>query len=238
MLSIDNRLQGYKQLPIDREYALYRERKFMFFQMSSTVRTFKAVEQSFAKAFSNPHFLERIVVPINDVIDRDILYALVPSSIDLEGLTYDPIAADGFLRPSGHFMNHDRRHNSVKTVERLRYIQSKNPTIAQMRLIMELQDKWDLELQQAIAKIQDPDLREAVDLTAFNWHHDRGYPYTPSVWLETKKNAVIYALDFTLILSGQGTRFKNVMKNTKSANAWLDDFWVERLPDEVAVFQP
>jgi len=74
---------------------------------------------------------------------------LMPKSIEIVGVTAQPIMADGFLRPGGDFWMHDVRHSSVKLQKRQRYIERHQLGEAQMRALDAKAEEWANELEQA-----------------------------------------------------------------------------------------
>jgi hypothetical protein len=94
-------------------------------------------------------------------------------------------------------------------------------------------DAWSLELQQDITKIEDPDVRRAAELIAFNFYHDRGYPVAPSQYVKRPYKYVEYLLQSVLTISGQGSQVKNPL-NIRKASAWMENYWKQKIPEEEA----
>lgn len=235
-LAVDRHLQGYEQYSMQTEYDLYKNRQFSVFQKESPVAGFKEAAKSFELAFADKNRLGTIFVPSHVSIDRDILIRLMNKNVNIIGVTVDPIAADGFLRPSGDFWIHDVRHESAKYQKREDYILHKQPTDEQILSLDKLQEKWMIELHQNMSKIENPHLKEAVSLMIFNYHHDRGYPMIPSTWINGKHNFVMHGLMTMLVVSGQGVGYWFPVTNTLKARTWINNFWLERLSEENAVF--
>ena len=218
-------------------------KKMKIFQKKSSVTGFNIAQRPYLEALQHPKFqtnsneLSAIIVPINISIDRDILMRMLPTSISIVGITTEMFDADGFTRPTGDFWMHDIRHESARLLEIKKFIESREITNTEWQEFSRLQEGWYLEYQQEIEKIQDPDLKEAVDLLMFNYFHDRGYPLVPSVWESRSDMYIYYGLVFILTISGQGTGFKNVISNSNKASKWLDDFWKKRAPEEVNFFE-
>ncbi|WP_409479701.1 hypothetical protein [Pseudobdellovibrio sp. HCB154] len=237
-LGIDRAFQGYKQLPIEKEFARYQERKFEIFQRKSAVNGFVISEKSYLEALQHPEVkapteeLKAIIVPLYDAIGREFLMRYMPTEISVVGVTHESIEADGFKRPSGDFWMHDIRHESARQQEIKSFMEKNDMTLEQWHKFSSLQEKWYLEYKKHLGLIQDKELKEAIELSTFNYFHDRGYPFVPSVWKNRKSMHVYYGLVLMLTLSGQGTGFKNVRLNTKIASDWLDKFFEARLAEE------
>lgn len=237
-LGIDRVFQGYKQLPIEQEFARYRARKFEIFQRKSAVNGFVISEKSYLEALQHPdvkaptHELKAIIVPLYDAIGREFLMRYMPTEISVVGVTHESIEADGFKRPSGDFWMHDIRHESARQEEIKSFMNKHDMSLEQWHKFSSLQEKWYLEYKKHLGLIQDKDLKEAIELSMFNYFHDRGYPFVPSVWKTRKSMHVYYGLVLMLTLSGQGTGFKNVRSNSKKAVEWLDQFFGARLAEE------
>ncbi len=234
-LQIDRNLDGYQQHSMADEYALYKERKFKLFHDKSASSGFQAAEGEFERVFADQDQLNIILVPTNEALDRDAFLRLMRYDIGLTGFTYDPIIADGFLRPSGDFLVHDLRHESAKYLEKIKYLQSHGLTHAQFSALGPAIDRWTIELNHETGEIKDPQLKEAVDLLVFNFYHDRGYPQVPSAFLNRKKDVVAFALYAMMKISGQGVPFRNPYRYLPQASEWLRNFWLARLDQEVDV---
>lgn len=233
VLEVDRRLNGYKQYKIEQEYQMYKQRKFSVYVLKKAAKGFMEASESFEKAFNNPENLDTIWVPTNAWVERDIFMRLMAKNINLIGVTDSPIQADGFLRPGGDFNNHDVRHESDKYYRRLEYIEKNSLTEKQISSFERKTEDWWLELESEISKIKDPKLKEAVDLMAFNYHHDRGYPLMPSVFLSLKKDNVIFGLYVMLKLGGEKPGFHNPSKYFNQSFNWLKEFWNKRKQQEV-----
>ncbi len=234
-LPLDRSLEGYQQLSIDQEYSLYIDQRFSVFQKTTTSEGFNAAASSFANAFSDPVELRQIWVPTNVALERDIFMRMMFKDIHFIGVTYDPILADGFLRPGGDFNMHDVRHESAKFFEKENYINTNHLNEYQIQQMNKEVDRWALELAYENSQIKNHDLKEAVNHLAFNFHHDRGYPLIPSVFLNRDKNLTAYLLYHAMIIGNQGMPFPFPAINLQRASKWLEKFWNERLSDEVKV---
>ncbi len=231
-LKVDRVIEGYGQLSIEEEYTLYRLRKFEVFQLKSASTGFNLSSKPFETAFLNKSELKQVWVPTNAVLERDIFMRMMFKDIHFVGVTYDPIMADGFLRPGGDFWMHDLRHEAAKYFEKWRYIAEKNLSEEQVSSIDAKVDQWALDLSAAMSKVQDHDLQEAVELIAFSYHHDRGFPLIPSVYLNRRRDGFEHALYMMMKVSGQGVAFEMPIYNLERAHAWLTKFWTNRLPQE------
>lgn len=237
-LGIDRAFQGYKQLPIEKEFARYKQRKFEIFQKKSMVNGFVISEKSYLEALQHPDVkaptedLKAIIVPLCDAIGREFLMRYMSTEISVVGVAHESIEADGFKRPSGDFWMHDIRHESARQQEIKSFMSKHDMSLEQWHKFSSLQEKWYLEYKKHLGLIQDQDLKEAIELSTFNFFHDRGYPFVPSTWKSRKNMHVYYGLVLMLTLSGQGTGFKNVRSNTQKATEWLDQFFGTRLAEE------
>ena len=233
-LQVDRFFQGYQQLSMAKEYSLFQNRKFEIFQKKSAIEGFRVAEKQFASAFSDQNFLQTVFVPSAVPIERDVLMRLMSKEINIIGLTAESVEADGFKRPSGDFWMHDIRHESSKNFETEIYRGRFDFSEIQLHELDRLQDQWYYELTQEINLIADSNLREAVDLMAFNFHHDRGFPLIPSLWTRRQRSQdyISFALIFQLEISGQTANYKSIIKNTLKARKWLDHFWQNREASE------
>jgi hypothetical protein len=231
---IDRSINGYQQLSISREYDLYKKRAFKVFQRRSVTKNFRSAEVPFRNLFKADH-LETIWVPTNEAVSRDIFMRLMSKNINLIGVTVEPILADGVLRPGGDFFNHDIRHESFKYYERGVYIERHGLKEAQIQALSRKSEEWLLQYRAELAKVKDTDLHNAIDHLAFNFHHDAGFPFIPSVYLHRVKDSAARNLYFMEKWSGQGVDFKNPLKNLDRADQWLIEFWKVRLDEETAI---
>jgi hypothetical protein len=239
-LRIDQYLDAYKPLSIEDEYAMYKNRDFSPFQRSIRLGAggYRVPGDRYAQAITDPSHLNVVLVPTNDELDYDVLLRLMSrKQISLVGVTHEPILADGFLRPGGDFWNHDLRHESAKYSEKINYMQAHRVDPVRERALDRLTDEWYFQLEKSIARISDKDLREATRLLAFNFHHDRGFPMIPSVYLGWKRDGVSHALYAAMKVSGQGVSFGKPLQNFAKADRWLRAFWKEHQAEEDAFLQ-
>lgn len=230
LLFTDRLLEGYKPLPIAEEYLLYKEGKFEVFQMASKYKGYRDAEAKFEADFDNKDELKQLWIPTNAALGNSVLMRLMNTKIHLVGVTDAPIWADGYNRPAGDFWMHDVRHESFKYSEVQKYLEKQDLTDAQFEKMKSKMDDWLVELNQETAKIENQDLRKAVALTSFNFHHDAGFPLIPSMFLTEKNTTKNLYLMYTI--SGHGTFFKDPWKNLDRADAWLKDFWGKRIDQE------
>jgi hypothetical protein len=232
-LLTDDLLNGYKQLPIEQEYALYQRREFRVFQKQSFIPGgFRDSEVPFEAAFGDKDRLNMICLPSNAEVDRSFFMRLLSRNIYLIGVTKTPILADGILRPSGRFATHDIRHSAGQYAKQLDYLKKSGLSRKNFQTMHGLMDQWLVEMNFGISAIRDPALKEAVELQAFNFNHDRGFPLIPSVYLDTKFDNVSLILYYFQKTSGEGVPFDQPMKNLKRADEWLRKFWQGRLSEE------
>lgn len=232
MLPIDGKANGYRQMSIEQEYDLYKRRAFSVFQNRVRTQTFGPAEIPFQEAFFNARELELIGVPTNAALNNDIFMRLMPKKIHFIGVTLDPILADGFNRPGGLFWMHDVRHESAKYYYHHQYRLKNKLSLEKMEVMNQKSDDWILELNREIETIQDPNLKNAVKLFSFNYHHDLGAPLIPSAFLRQKTYYVALLLYMQMKISGQGVSFPRPVYNYRRADAWLTEFWKPRLEQE------
>lgn len=236
-LQIDRFIDGYKQLHIEKEYALYRNRAFSVFQTKSLSPGFQATSKAFQEGFHNPDELEVLIVPTKLALDRDVLMRLMPYHIEIIGVTNIPILADGFWRPGGDFWMHDIRHSGAKFFEFKRYVEKNGLTEPQVRKLKLGMDKWQGELNRALSLVKDPELRGAIEFYMFNYNHDRGYPLVPSAYQRRTPDGIAFLLYTMMRISKQPVEFKNPVKNIFRAYAWLRKFWRARIGEEMTILQ-
>lgn len=235
-LEIDRAIEGYRQMSIEQEYNLYKDRRFSVFQRRSVSKGFRATNLAFEEAFADREYLHSIWIPTSQELERDVFMRLMFKDVHLVGVTYEPIMADGFLRPGGDFWMHDVRHEAAKFYEKWRYIREKGLTPQQIEQLDKQTDLWAIELNTAISKVKDHDLQDALDMLAFSFHHDRGYPLIPSVYVGRDWDSIVYMLYFAMRFSDQGVPFKNPLLLEK-ADRWLRKFWANRLKQEERILQ-
>jgi len=233
LLPIDRKLLGYKQLPIEREYEQYRERRFTVFQNDSRNQSIQRDSVYFEQAFGNQRTLETLFVPTTYSLGSDILTRLVNHDIYLMEITFKPVSADGFTRPSGDFLNHDLRHAAQIYAKRKDYEQDLPArTRKQLRGKM---DVWNHEVQKQMALVADPELRAAIKFFYFSYHHDRGYPMVPTSYLLPKSDNVANLKYLMKRMSNQPVSFRQPRKNLERAYSWLREFWLAHLDEETAI---
>lgn len=236
MLAIDRHLQGYKVISVSEEYDLYKKRQFTVFQKESPVDGFQESHHSFDDAFFNKDKFEMASLPIADHLGPDIFMRLLAHDIYLQGISLNPAAADGFVRPGGDFWLHDIRHSSAIFHKKKEYEQLHSITEEQAEVLSHKMDKWKIELDEERRSVPSKELRYAIGFFMFNHHHDRGVPMVPSSYLKENLDHVPYLLYAMLKISNQPLGFKNPHKTMTEAYAWLRDFWLKRLTEEYGVF--
>jgi len=139
------------------------------------VASLRDAAPEFERAFHNPDHLESLWVPTNAAIGREVLMRLMPKSIEIVGVTAQPHHGRRLPPPGRRFLDARRcgtRASSCR--KRQRYIERHQLGEAQMRALDAKAEEWANELEQASQAVKDPELREAVLLLSFNFHHDRG----------------------------------------------------------------
>jgi hypothetical protein len=228
----DNVLSGYEQYPIEKEYDLYKQRAFSVFTKQAKTGGFIRTADGFEEAFHDPNKLRLIIVPTNASLNRDIFMRLNHHNIYFIGVTDVPIAADGIDRPGGQFWNHDIRHSTVMFAKREAYFKSLNLSPAAEAALKRTMDVWYLELLDAIAKIQDPKLRDAVIFFQFNHHHEKGFALAPSTYKDPNPNKDPFLLYMMMETNKQKNSFG--IKYVKLSYQWLKTFWDARASEEQA----
>ena len=234
-LRVDRYVSGYHPLPLEEEYRNYLERKFSLFQPNAAQFGepigFKKYENEFTEAFQDKNSLSVILLPTASALDADVLMRLMSRrKISLVGLAIEPIQADGFYRPSGHFWYHDLRHESAKWVEKIRYMKAHQIPLNKERALDHRADDWLVDLEHSISQISDPNLRAAVEFISFSIYHDAGIPVVPSSYVELSTSHYFAAL--SLIIGRENLNFKQPLKSIRDAQKWFAEFWKSRLEQE------
>ena len=226
-------LNGHHPKSARQEFKLYKQRKFKVINGTGFSPGFIEAAGPFEKAVFNPDKLETVWVPSNAPLGPSIFMRLLSRDINFIGVTSEPVLADGILRPSGDFWIHDVRHESVKYFLLKDYHLKKELTKMQAHQLTTKIDKWLVEINNAVATVHDKELKEAIKLLIFSYHHDRGFPLIPSVYLTPNKQ-VLYTniLYFMQKTAGEKVKFTKPLKNLKAADRWLKDFWLERIEEE------
>jgi hypothetical protein len=242
MLAVDRALQGHRTSSIAAERAGFKAGEMSVFDAMSPVAGFRSSMGPFEKAYLNPDKLEMITLPTSEALGTDVFMRLSNHPIFLVGVTQQPIAADGFVRPSADFWLHDIRHNSAIFATHQAYAKRNGLTPEAAAKLSKQIDVWRQDLLAAQAKIAAPELKKAVRFFEFNYHHDRGYPLVPSSYTDAPANPERLAnlLHRTLKLADQRMEDDmNVFANPKAtihrAFEWLHGFWSARLPEERAL---
>tara|TARA_R110000868_G_scaffold16687_14_gene74235 strand:- start:1956 stop:3599 length:1644 start_codon:yes stop_codon:yes gene_type:complete len=237
MLSIDRYLQGYKAISVEEEYELYKARNFSVFQKESPVDGFRDAHKSFEEAFFNKDKFELASIPTAEHLGPDIFMKLLPNNIYIQGISLNPAAADGFVRPGGDFWLHDIRHSSAIFKKKIDYENLHGINEERASVMMRKMDRWKVELDEERSKIESKELRYAIGFFMFNFHHDRGFPMVPSSYLKESLDKVPYLLYAMLKVSDQHLGFENPHATLTEAYSWLKKFWRARLEEEQIVFK-
>jgi hypothetical protein len=236
LLDFDRALEAHVEHPIDVAYENYKARKFNLFEPDKESITvgYRNAGPGYEAAYLDKEKLGVILIPSSVEIDCDVLYRLGSRErLSIVGVTNKPILADGFNRPAYDFWLHDVRHETVKLRYKTSYLETNHIPESRVPLLNKRLDAWSLELQQDITKIEDPDVRRAAELIAFNFYHDRGYPVAPSQYVKRPYKYVEYLLQSVLTISGQGSQVKNPL-NIRKASAWMENYWKQKIPEEEA----
>jgi hypothetical protein len=238
LMLVEYALQGYKDLEIQTEYRMYKNREFSLFQLYSKHGATADAAKELVDAFQNQTELKVILLPSHLSLSLDVFYRLQAAFIYPVGITDRPVAADGVLRHGGLFYAHDmghsglmlqgaRMHQEVMTPEQLEVIRSK-------------MSDWYVEYKNALDKVDNPALKVAIRQLAFNIHHERGYPLVPSVYTDMKKPPSTTYLLF--LLYGMNGQMKVMGKSPEAyipeAFKWLKEFWKQREAQEQTIFGP
>lgn len=234
-LKLDRYVVGYHPLSMKEEFEIYTARKFSLFQPHAAQFGepvgFKGYENDYAAAFADKDQLLTIIVPTGVALETDVLLRLASRrKVSLTGLTIDPILADGFHRPTGHFWYHDLRHQSAKWVEKTRYMTANGISEAQEPELNRRIDLWAAELELAIGNIQDPDLKAAVEFITFGLYYDTGVPVVPSTYSDLSTSHYFAAL--ALVLGREGLSFQKPIRSLRRAEEWFANFWTPKIDEE------
>lgn len=237
-LVIDRFLQGHKPTSMADEVKLFQSGHLELFEKDPGVGSgFKRVQKPFVDGFSNQTSLQMISLPTSEPLGTDVFMRLSQYDVFLMGVTQEPVAADGFVRPGSDFYVHDARHNSAMFGKRLVYEAEHRMTEPQIRTLQKQVDVWRSELSAKLDELKDPKLKSAIEFFEFNYHHDRGLPMVPSSYLPEGFDYVPKLLYGMLKLSGQdgGAGFDAPNKTLNQAYTFLREFWLARLPQEQAI---
>lgn len=237
LLDIDRAIEAHIEHPIADEYAKYKKREFRLFEQDkvSVSSGYEKAGPGYEAAVLDKEKLGVLLIPSHVEIDCDVLMRLGSRErLSIVGVTKNPILADGFNRPAYDFWLHDVRHETVKFMRKNGYMEKHNIPADKMDAVNKRMDAWSIELQNEVAKIPNPDMKRAAELIVFNFHHDRGYPISPSQYVKNREGKYIeYLLQTILTVSGQGSQVKNPL-NIRKASAWLEEYWKKKMPEEEA----
>ncbi|AZZ38006.1 hypothetical protein CIK05_14740 [Bdellovibrio sp. qaytius] len=228
-------LNGHHPKSAKQEFQMYKDRKFSVFIGKGFSPGFREAAIPFERALFNPEKLETIWIPSNAALGPSIFMRLLSRNINFIGVTSTPILADGILRPSSDFWIHDIRHESVKYFLFKEYQFKKDLTEAQTQKLALLIDKWLVEQNIAVSLIDDKELRAAVKLLIFSYHHDRGFPLIPSVYLTPNNQKLYTNILYTMQrTAGEKVAFTQPIENLNAADKWLKEFWLNHIEEEKA----
>lgn len=226
---IDLLVNGYRQLGIEREFDMYKNRAQTPWAPVSQVpvraKVFAKAEEPFSLAFSDPQNLNFVVIPTGQALNRGVFQRLMPIQIHFMGVTSKPILADGFNRPGGLFWMHDAKHESAKFYRRLVYRILNGLTEKQMRFMDRAAEIWQRELHGIITEIEDKPFRDTVNLFYFNFHHDQGNPFIPSSFLRYRDPFIINSLFLQMELANDPALGSARFSLLKKSEEWLEKFW-------------
>lgn len=226
-------LNGHHPKSAEQEFQLYKDRKFSVFTGKGLSPGFRVAAGPFEKALFNLEKLETIWIPSNAPLGPSIFMRLLSRDINFIGVTNTPILADGILRPSSDFWIHDVRHESVKFFTLKDYKLKNGLTPEQAQKLAEKIDSWLVELNHAVTTVENKEVRAAIKLLIFSFHHDRGFPLIPSVYLTPNQQVlytrILYAMQKT---AGEKVQFTKPTENLKAADIWLKEFWLNRIEEE------
>lgn len=245
MLPIDQALQGKKNFSIQDKLARYRTKrgeKFELFESETWDAGFKTVAEIFVRDWNDKTKLNFVLLPSTLFYRDEIFTYLMPHHIYISGITMDSLPSDGFNRPGGDFWMHDLRHSSAIYGTRKAYEKANGIVDGDRKseLIKENSHRWLRELRVAMNQIEDKDLKEVLRLYTFNFHHDRGYPLVPSMYLMWSpegrtllksagipSSSNIAALNYGILRAGgQIDPIPNYMNQLSKAFEWLKTFWL------------
>lgn len=235
-LWFDRRLQGFREVSVREQHERFKRGDFRLFEHRSPVKGFEAAQDPFSAAVYDLDRLELIGLPITRDIGIDILLRLLPFHIYPVGVTRKPISADGFVRPSIDFLLHDIRHSTAIFAKRKVYEAEHGLTPDAARRLVTLMDAWGAELLDRVYALEDKEFRAAVELLAFNNHHDRGFVFAPSSYRAAKVDRIPRLLYIMLRLSGQRAGFGDYRRRLQAAHEWLRAYFLPKLPEEQALW--
>ncbi len=232
----DRALQSHKSVSMAQEIELFKTNQMQIFPGASIDSDFRAEQQPFLNAFSNKHSFDMLTLPTSEELGRDVFLRLAAHNIYLVGVSGDPIAADGFVRPGSDFWVHDNRHNAAIFSRMAAYEAENRMSVAQVEALQKQIDVWRVDLNHQIQRISDPDLKHAVEFVEFNYHHDRGIPMVPSSFTKEHVDVNPHLASLTLKFAHQAKAAKAVFsqgqQTLQQAYDWLRNFWLPRLPQE------
>jgi pimeloyl-ACP methyl ester carboxylesterase len=265
LINLDRLQLGYSEPNVASDESALFDNRFDVFDHKSAVPVLAAIEREFVADVFHPDELRMVMLPTMSPLGTEPFMRLLSHPIYFQGVTKDPIAADGFVRPGGDFWNHDWRHTASIYMIHKGYRVAHGLSDAQLQKLRKMADVWHYELAQMISELPDPNLRAAMRLLDFNICHDQGFPRLPSTWVHVREigeqlaqlkddkgwyptKDPLHALEpftgpnvthllYTLLkVSGQPLGFKGGRKAIFEALEVMRQFWASRLADEQAVW--
>lgn len=235
LLLIDRHLLGKESGDIKEEYRRYQENDHKLFRREAGDQGIRWAQDNFVNDFFNKDEMKMVSLPVARSLGPGVFMQLLPHDMFLMGVAPEPEAADGFNRPGGDFFLHDMRHASSIYTKRKIYEKEHNLSDVQKEKLEVMQSVWKSEMNEEKKKIDSKELRYAIGFLGFNHHHDRGIPQLPSSFLAEDHGGVANKLYLALRVSDQPTGFKDPKATIQQAYDWLQNFWLERLPQEEAI---
>lgn len=241
LLRMDEALQGVRPSTAAQELTRYqknRHQKAFFDGEKVHLDNGTSADARFVAEKYDPRRLNMVVLPTSEPLNDEVFERTSARQIYLDGVTREPILADGINRPSKLFREHDLRHNQAIHTLWMDYAQKHNLTPGQTKALQAQADVWREELRQWKEAIQDSRLRKAVDLVDFSTYHDRGFPSVPSSFDPPTRDKpyILWGLLASEKFGGQEVGFSNP-KLMDQAYASLREFWQARKPQEEAILK-
>jgi hypothetical protein len=233
----DRIAQGYRKANLEKVIDIMKMDRMDYFPIKTNVSNFNDAAIDFERALRNTDELETLLLPTHLELGLNVMYRLLPHNIHLVGVTSAPIAADGYVRGSGHFFIHDLRHSSLIFYKLKKYYKLNQATINQERKITELSSRALVAFIRSARAIEDDTLRRAVIHTSFALHHEQGLPLLASSYKGKKAGHMVYLSYFVKRFGGQDPKFRSPQKNVVLAYEWLQSFWKRFESEEKEIMQ-
>jgi hypothetical protein len=236
IVNLDEFTEGYEKMTIEEEFNYYLKNNITLFSKKSPISTWQLAAQPFTDALFSPNHLEVLILPTTASLDTDIFMHLMSSEIYLVGVSDQPLAADGYRRPSGLFLMHDYRHSSFMYYRNLLYRQKRGLTRDQIDQLSRLMSLYAEQLDQELHEMNDPNLAAAIRFYLFNQHHDGGYHYAPSNYETNNAYHAPFILYVQLVIANQRPEFTSI-QDIARARQWVEKFWLARVEEENRMIQ-